>query len=186
MKTGRIFVISAPSGSGKTTIAEKILSKVRGLAESVSFTTRPSRRGEKDRKDYFYLSRSAFEKQIKKGNLLEWEENFGYLYGTPKRFVTERIKSGKDVLLSIDVKGAMRVKKQFPASTLIFIKPPSLAELSKRLILRKRDREDEIAKRLKLAKKELAYAKRYNYVVVNRKLNEAVKRVISIIKKERE
>ena len=185
MKKGRIFVISAPSGSGKTTIAKKVLRKVKGLTESVSFTTRLSRRGEKDKKDYFYLSKSALEKEIKKGNLLEWEENFGYLYGTPKRFVLERVKRGKDVLLSIDVKGAMQVKKQFPASILIFIKPPSLAELSKRLTLRKRDVEDEIAKRLKLAKKELAYTKRYNYVVINKKLDEAVKRVVLIIKKER-
>lgn len=182
---GRVFVISAPSGSGKTTIEKKVLRRIKSLSPSVSFTTRKPRRGEKNRKDYYYLSEGAFRKEIRKGNLLEWEDNFGYLYGTPKHFVLKKIKEGKDVLLSIDVKGALNVKKQFPRSVLIFIKPPSQAELARRLESRNTDARPEIKRRLKLAKTELSFAAKYNHVVVNKQLEKAVDKVASIIKKER-
>ena len=185
VKKGRIFVVSAPSGSGKTTICKKVLKKTRSLVLSISMTTRRPRPGERNRKDYYYVSRESFKKQIKKDNLLEWAENFGYFYGTPKRFVLAKIKEDKDVLLSIDVKGAMQIKRKFPKSVLIFIKPPSLKELSRRLKTRNTDRGAEIARRLKIAKKELKALPRYNYVIVNKKLGDAVKKVISVIKKER-
>src|SRR3989338_660296 len=109
-KHGRIFVISAPSGGGKTTICKEILKKIRGLVPSVSVTTRKPRPGERDKKDYYYVSEKKFKEKIKKGKLLEWEKNFGYFYGTPKKFVLESMKKGKNVLLSIDVKGAMQIK----------------------------------------------------------------------------
>ena len=185
MKKGRIFVISAPSGSGKTTICKKVLESVKNLAPSVSVTTRRPRSGEKNKKDYHYVSKSSFRKKAKKGELLEWEENFGHLYGTPKQFVLGKIKKGKSLLLSIDVKGAMRVKSKFPESVLIFIKPPSLKELSRRLNARNTDRAMEIAERLKIARRELKVAPKYNYVVRNDKLEKAIRRVISIIKKEK-
>jgi guanylate kinase len=185
MRKGRIFVISAPSGSGKTTIQKKVLRKIKDLTPSVSLTTRKPRKGERDKKDYQYLPREAFKKEIKKGKLLEWEENFGYLYGTPKEFVLEKIREGKDVLLSIDVRGAENIKKKFPESVLIFIKPPSMSELSRRLKERNTDRAAEVIRRLKLAKTELGYAAGYDYVVVNRELESAVNKVTSIIKKER-
>lgn len=184
-KKGRVFVISAPSGCGKTTIQKMVLKKTKNLFPSVSLTTRSPRRGEKNKKDYHYLPRDAFEKEIEKGNLLEWEENFGHLYGTPRRFVLEKIKKGKDVLLSIDVKGAMSIKKKFPESVLIFIKPPSTTELSRRLKGRNTDKSAEIEDRLKIAKNELACAPRYDYVVINKELRKAVDKVTSIIEKER-
>lgn len=184
-KLGRVFVLSAPSGSGKTTIWEKASKKIKGISSSVSMTTRRPRKNEKNKKDYYYVSRDHFKKEIKKGNLLEWEENFGHFYGTPKKFVLEKIKRGKDILLSIDVKGAMQVRKKFPKSVLIFVKPPSMKELSKRLKGRATDCGDEIKTRLKIAKKELKYAPKYNYVVINDKLGKATKEVVSIIKKER-
>ena len=185
MKKGRIFVVSAPSGSGKTTICKKVLRRTKNLTPSISFTTRKPRRGEKNKKDYRYLSEKAFKKEIKKGNLLEWEKNFGYLYGTPKDRALQKLKNGKDLLLSIDVKGAKVVKKKFPESVLIFIKPPSIKELARRLKSRNTDRDAEIARRLKLAKKELKSASRYDHEVLNKNLETAVKKVVSIIKKER-
>jgi len=185
MRKGRLFVISAPSGSGKTTICKKVLKKVKGLVPSVSFTTRAPRKGEKDKKDYYYLSEADFKKEIKNRNLLEWEKNFGYLYGTSKRFVLDKMKSGADVLLSIDVKGAMRVRKKIPRTVLIFVKPPSMKELSRRLKGRNSDTDAEIAARLGLAKDELNYAPKYDYEVVNKKLEKAVRKIAVIIEKER-
>lgn len=184
MIKGRIFVVSAPSGCGKTTICKRVLKKVKTLSPSVSVTTRPRRPGEKSGKDYHYVSRESFKKEIEKGGLLEWERNFGHLYGTPKRSVLGKIKKGKNLLLSIDVRGAMNVRKKFPASTLIFIKPPSIAELSRRLKSRNTDKSSEIGKRLKIAKRELKFAPKYDYLVVNNKLEGAVSEVVSIIKKE--
>ena len=184
MKKGRIFVLSAPSGCGKTTVCESVLKKIRNLESSVSMTTRSPRRGEKSRKDYHYVSKLFFKKQIKKGNLLEWEDNFGELYGTPKRFVLGSIKKGKNVLLSIDVKGAFKVKKALPETVLIFLKPPSIKELSRRLKGRNTDESESIKKRLKIAKKELKFAHKYDFVVVNKKFEKAVKEIILIIKKE--
>ena len=183
MKKGRIFVLSAPSGCGKTTVCESVLKKIKNLESSVSMTTRFPRRGEKSKKDYHYVSKDFFKKQIKKGNLLEWENNFGKLYGTPKRFVLNKIKKGKNVLLSIDVKGAVKVKKAFPETVLIFLKPPSLKELSRRLKGRNTDESESIKRRLKIAKKEIKFTPKYNFVVVNKKFEKAVKEIISIIKK---
>ncbi|MGB2705955.1 MAG: guanylate kinase [Candidatus Omnitrophota bacterium] len=184
MRKGRIFVVSAPSGCGKTTICKRVLKRVKNLAPSVSATTRRSRRGEKNKKDYYFISRERFKKEIKKGNFLEWEENFGHLYGTPKRPVLKKTREGKNLLLSIDVKGAMQVKKKFPDAIFIFIKPPSLKELSCRLKNRHTDRDAEIKTRLKIAKKELEDASKYNYIAVNDKLENAVNKVVSIINRE--
>jgi len=186
MKTrGRLYVISAPSGCGKTTICKKVLKKVKNLIPSVSATTRSCRPGEQNKKDYLYISKWAFKNKIRKKSFLEWERNFDHYYGTPKHFALKAIKSGKDVLLSIDVKGAMHVRKNYPESILIFIKPPSIKELMRRLKSRKTDTKEEIKKRLKVAKKELAYAKKYNYTVLNRDLKKAVRDVVSIIKEKK-
>ena len=184
MKKGRIFILSAPSGCGKTTVCESVLKKLKTLENAVSMTTRPPRRGEKNKKDYHYVSKPFFKKEIKKGNLLEWENNFGELYGTPKSFVLKTLEKGKNVLLSIDVKGAINVRKKFSDSTLIFLKPPSFKELARRLKNRNTDGIDRIERRLKIAKKELKVASEYDYIVVNDRLKKAVKKVISIIKKE--
>ena len=184
-KKGRLFIISAPSGCGKTTIVKKLLRQVKNLTPSISITTRAKRAGEKKQKDYHYISRRSFKGKVKNRYFLEWEENFGEFYGTPKKFADDTIGCGKDVLLTIDVKGAGVVKKKVPSAVRIFLKPPSMKELSNRLKNRKTEQEAEVAKRLTVAKKELEAAKKYDYVVTNKKLDTAVKRIVSIIKKER-
>ena len=184
MTKGRIFVVSAPSGCGKTTICKKVLKRVKNLVPSVSATTRAPRRGEKNKKDYHFISRERFRKEAKKGNFLEWEENFGCLYGTPKRAALKKIKEGKSLLLSIDVKGATHLRKKFPNGIFIFIKPPSIKELSRRLEDRQTDGGGEIKTRLRIAKNELKLAPKYDYIVVNDKLVKATSRVVSIINRE--
>ncbi|OGW75946.1 MAG: guanylate kinase [Omnitrophica bacterium RBG_13_46_9] len=183
-RKGQIFVISAPSGSGKTTICKRVLRRIKSLTPSISVTTRHPRPGEKNKKDYHYISVESFKKKIEEESFFEWTENFGYFYGTPKGFILENIRKGKNLLLSIDMKGAAHIKRKFPDSVLIFIKPPSLKELSHRLRRRASDGKAEIVKRLRKAKKELSYASRYDYVVINNRLDDAVDEVVSIIRKE--
>lgn len=185
MKKGQIFVISAPSGCGKTTVSKAVVKKVKNLFFSVSATTRRPRPGEKNRKDYFYMSEGAFKEGIRKNRFLEWEKKFEYFYGTPRKFALKIIKEGKDLLLSIGVKGAMNVKKNFPESINIFLKPPSIKELTSRLKTRNTDDEAEITKRIEGARSELSYARKYDYVIVNSDLDKTIKRVIAIIHKER-
>ncbi len=184
VKKGRIFVVSAPSGCGKTTICNRILKRVKNFAPSVSATTRARRPGEKNKKDYHFISRDRFKKAIKKGDFLEWEKNYGYLYGTPKKAALKKIKEGKNLLLNIDVKGAMRLRKKFPDGVFIFLKPPSTKELLRRLRNRRTDGDREIKIRLGIAKKELQLAPEYDHVIVNDKLDKAIKKVVSIINRE--
>lgn len=180
-------MISAPSGCGKTTLCKKLLGDKLSLSHSVSVTTRLPRRGERSGKDYFFVNPEKFIGMIDRGELLEYEENFGALYGTPKKFVDEILKKGKNVLLSIDVKGAMNVRQLYPDdSTLIFIMPPSIDALKKRLEERKADTALSIANRLKLAKKEIAYKDKYDYIVVNDRLETAYKKLKDIIISEGE
>jgi guanylate kinase len=185
MKKGRIFIVSAPSGSGKTTIEERILKKFKWLKKSISVTTRPPRRGEKKHKNYIYCSKEKFKKDIKGKKFLEWESNFGNFYGTPKEFILNNVNQGKSVLLSIDVRGALNVKKIFSETVLIFIKPPSIKELEKRLKGRNTDKDYEIKKRLNAAKREMKSIKKYDYVVINKNLSKAVNEVAKIINTER-
>ncbi len=183
--SGKLFVISAPSGSGKTTLCKKLLHSGLGLANSISMTTRPPRPGERDGRDYHFVSEKYFRSAIKRGGFLEYEENFGHLYGTPKKFIDSRIKGEKSVLLSIDVKGAMKVSRAYPKKTvLIFIMPPSLGTLKKRLRSRKSDAQKAISVRLKLARKEISYKKRYDYTIVNDRLAVAYKRLKTIVASE--
>lgn len=181
----KLFIVSAPSGSGKTTLCRKLLGSGLGLADSVSMTTRPPRPGEKNGEDYIFVTDAHFRREIKRGGFLEYEENFGHLYGTPKDFIIKNIRKSTSVLLSIDVKGAMKVKRAYPAACkLIFILPPSVKELKKRLHLRKSDSAEVIAKRLSIAKKEMSYKKRYDYRIVNDHIPQAYKKLKDIIKKE--
>jgi len=184
-QTGKLFVISAPSGSGKTTLRNKLLGDNLGLVSSVSVTTRPARPQEAEGADYRFVSRKEFRKMIEAGEFLEYEENFGELYGTPRRFIEETLGKGRSVLLSIDVKGAMKVKKQYPEeSVLIFILPPSVNALKQRLFSRRSEDKGAIAKRVALAKKELGYKKRYDYRIVNDRLADAYRRLKNIILSE--
>jgi len=182
---GRFFVISAPSGSGKTTLANKLIKADRRLVQSVSMTTRPPRKGEKEGRDYCFIEAKKFKQLIKQKNFLEWAKNFGNFYGTPRRFVERAVRGGKDVILSIDVQGAMQVKKTCPTAVFIFIVPPSFDELKKRLHKRNTEHVTTINERLKVAKKELAYVKKYDYVVINDSIGKALRRLKTIITAER-
>ena len=183
----KVFVVSAPSGTGKTTLCNRLLEDGLGLADSVSMTTRRPRPGEREGADYRFVTRSRFEKMMRDGGFLEHEENFGNLYGTPRKFVEDNLKKGRSVLLSIDVKGAMKVRRAFrQRSVLIFLLPPSITELKKRLSARRSDSAEAMERRLALARQELSCKDRYDYRIVNDRLNAAYKRLKKIIEHELE
>ncbi len=184
-KKGKLFIISAPSGSGKTTLCKRLLALKPGLKESISMTTRPRRPGEADGRDYHFVSTAVFKKLIARGRFLEWTRTYGWYYGTPKDFVSGILKNGGDILLSIDVKGAMNVRRMHPESVLIFVLPPSIKELKARLIKRNSDVKKEIKKRLKIVKRELSYAGKYDYRVVNDNIGKALGKLRAIVIAER-
>lgn len=178
----KLFVVSAPSGSGKTTLCNKLLGEGLGLERCVSVTTRPPRPREINGADYIFVSDSRFRRMIAGRQFLEYENNFGHLYGTPKRIIRDNLKKGRPVLLSIDVKGAAKVKKTYPKnSVLIFILPPSVTALKRRLRLRMSDDPRTISRRLKLAEKEMACKDGYDYCIVNDRLDRAYKKLKKII-----
>lgn len=179
---GRLFIISAPSGCGKTTLCQRILEDKLGLIGSVSITTRPPRPDERDGADYHFVSEKRFREMIRAGRFLEYEENFGYLYGTPAKFVSDNVKKGKSVLLSIDVKGAMKVRKAYEReSVLIFILPPSLSALKRRLVRRSSDDPYSIAMRLRNARREISASDRYSHRIVNDRLDRAYRQLKKIV-----
>jgi len=184
-KIGRIFVISAPSGSGKTTLCDKLLKEVKGISRSISMTTRKPRKGERSGKDYYFVTEKQFKDLIRKKNFLEWARNFGHFYGTPRAIVEKTINKSKDIILSIDVQGAMQIKKTTPGAVFIFISPPSFEELKKRLRKRNTDHKHSISKRLRTAKKELNYISKYDYIVINDSINKAIGKLKAIIMAER-
>ncbi|ARN57441.1 guanylate kinase [Sedimentisphaera salicampi] len=177
---GKLFVVSGPSGVGKGTIVRR-LDKTDAVL-SVSATTRQPGKGEKDGIDYWFISRSEFEERIEKGMFLEYAEVFGNLYGTPTDKTQEAVESGKNVILEIDVQGGLQVKKKWPEAGMIFIMPPDMLELEKRIRNRARDSEETIRKRLEEAEKEIEIGKKnYQHFVVNNVLDEAVSEVQEII-----
>jgi len=178
---GLLIVISAPSGTGKTTLCHMLLKEFPKMEFSVSYTTRKPRPNEKDGVDYHFVTKEQFLKMVEEGDFLEWAEVYGNLYGTSKSQVLKALEEGKDVLLDIDPQGALQVKKNFPEAVLIFVLPPSLKELEKRLRKRGTDDEATIEKRLKVARKELQTALKYDYLVVNDELNLAFNALKSII-----
>jgi guanylate kinase len=181
-----VIVLSAPSGSGKTTIVSRLMKSLEGITRSVSYTTRVPREGEKDGEDYIFVSDEEFNKMKENGEFLEWEENFGNSYGTSRRQIEELLASGLDVIMSIDVKGARTAKKEFPESISVFVMPPSIQELETRLRRRKTDEETQVAIRLRESKKEVAASDEYDFLVVNNKLEDAVEEVKQVIEKERD
>jgi len=181
MKKGHIFVISGPSGSGKTTLTRLLSRSCKGLIRSVSVTTRKPRKNEVNKKDYIFTSKDAFLKKIKSEELVEWAKVFGHFYGTPLKFLEKTTTEGKDVVLSIDVQGAFQLKKKRPDSVFIFILPPDIKTLQQRLSLRNTDNKKEIAKRLKIARKELCYVNKYNYQIVNDNVKVTLAKLKAII-----
>jgi len=180
-KQALFVVISSPSGTGKTTIAKRLLSRHPEFIKSASFTTRAKRKGDQKGKDYYFLNQEAFKRKIKKGELVEWAQVYGSFYGTPKRFVNKALKEKKVLLLVLDVKGGMQIKRKYQQSVLVFVLPPSLTELKSRLKKRGAEIGEQLNQRLKAVLKEVKFLSNYDYVVVNRNLNETVNLIESII-----
>ena len=178
---GKLFVFSGPSGAGKGTICKKLLEENKELALSVSMTTRAPREGEVEGVSYFFTDKEAFKERIEAGELLEYAEVYGNYYGTPKGPVVEKLEKGIDVILEIDMQGALKVKENYPDGVFVFILPPSMSELRKRLTGRGTETEEAIELRLGETLKELSYIEKYDYCVVNGELDEAVARVKSIV-----
>jgi len=185
MRKGILFVVSGPSGVGKTSMIKSILSSIRDAVFSVSCTTRPKRPGEVDGKDYFFVSEEEFKKMIEKDEFLEWARVHGYLYGTPKKFVEDNVSKGKDVILDIDVQGALSVKKKVKEAVYIFIAPPSMEDLRERLEKRKTEDREVIERRLEDARWELQLIEEFDYLIINRDLMEAINDLKSIMRSEK-
>lgn len=184
--TGKLFVLSGPSGTGKGTICGRLredLAEER-LELSVSMTTREPREGEIDGESYFFTSREDFLRTVEEGGLLEYAETYGNFYGTPRKYVLEQLESGADVLLEIEMQGALQVKTAYPEAVMIFILPPSLEELRRRITERGKDAPEVIDLRMAQVEKELSYIRFYDYYVINDDLDEAVKRTEEIIHAE--
>lgn len=174
MDHARLTVITGPSGVGKGTLVRLLLARHPTLWLSVSATTRAPRSGEQEGVSYFFLSRAAFEDQLQAGGFLEWAEFAGHLYGTPRAPVAQRLAAGQAVLLEIELEGARQVRQSFPAGFQVFIKPPSFAELERRIRGRGSDSEEAIARRLARAQVELAAAAEFDAVLVNGELAQAL------------
>lgn len=184
MPRGILFVVSAPAGCGKDTILEKAFAKEINLCYSVSATTRAMRAGETEGISYYFKTREEFEKMIADGELLEHTEYCGNYYGTPKQTVQDALELGQNVVLKIEIEGAENVKRLIPEAVLIFILPPSMQELNRRLHKRGTEDEETIAQRLKQAEKEISFAENYDYVIVNGDLDKAVQDLVSIVDAE--
>lgn len=182
-KKGVIIAVSSPSGGGKTTIVKKILERYPEIVFSISATTRPKRENEVEKLEYFFISEEEFKKKISKGEFVEWEKFYDYYYGTFKKYIEDNINEGKPVLLEIDVKGALTIKKIYPGSHLIYIMPPSYEELVKRLKNRKTETEEDLNKRIKRAKMELSQKDKFDYIIVNENLNKAISEALILINK---
>ena len=182
---GVLLVLSGPSGAGKGTICHKLREKRNDLSYSVSATTRAPRKGEVDGKDYFFITIDRFKEMIANDEMLEYAEIYGNYYGTPKPYVMDILGHGKDVVLEIDPQGALQIKKRFPDAVFVFIVPPSLDELTKRIYNRGTDSEEVIKRRLSAATSELEYASKYDYIIVNDEVEKATNKVSNIIDAER-
>ena len=186
MQSGNLFIISAPSGTGKTTILKKIVAAMDNVAFSVSHTTRAPRPEEQDGIDYFFIDKDNFARMQQQGLFLEWAEVHGNLYGTSSYAIQEATEQGRDLLLDIDVQGARQVKKKLGhTGVFVFIAPPSLEELARRLVGRSTESEDVITTRLNNAREEMKSLNQYDYVIVNDTVTEAVEVLKSIIIAER-
>lgn len=183
MQKGKFIVISGPSGVGKGTVLKEVINEDNGWY-SISFTTRSPRDGEKDGINYFFVTKGDFKKKIEAGEFLEYNYYNNNYYGTSKKLVVDKINNGIDVFLEIDVNGAHNIKKMFPDAILIYIAPPSIDELRKRLIDRGTESMEKINQRLEIAERELKEVDFYDYVVVNDNLEKAIDEVYSIIQKE--
>ena len=185
-RRGLLIVISGPSGVGKDTLIQRLLKRDGNLSKSVSFTTRPPRPGEVAGVDYVFTTRPEFELARREGKLLESAEYDGHLYATSANMVEEFRSAGRDTILKIDVQGAEQVRKLVPDALFIFIAPPSMDELGQRLKKRKTESESDLAARREIAKTEMSYSPRYDYIVINDDVDRAADEVLRIIRGARE
>ena len=182
---GLLIVISGPSGAGKGTICKRFMEKNKEVVLSVSATTRLPRQGEVDGVNYHFMTKEQFKDKIKSDDFLEYAEVYDNFYGTPKSNVNELLESGKDVILEIDIQGALKVKENAEDGIFIFILPPSMEELKQRIIKRGSETEESLMKRFKSAYKEINFVSKYNYAVVNDEVETAVEKLESIITAEK-
>nr|WP_031516160.1 guanylate kinase [Desulfofalx alkaliphila] len=184
-REGLLLVLSGPSGAGKGTICQQLIKKESSISLSVSVTTRSPRLGEEHGKNYFFINEEQFKQMIEGDQLLEWAQVYGNFYGTPRDWVEKKLQAGEDVLLEIDIQGALQIKEKFPQCILVFVIPPSINELQARLIKRGTDCNDVIKKRLQCVEGELQKVPQYDYIVVNDCLDTAIDQVRSIIVAEK-
>ena len=185
MKKGLLIVISGASGTGKGTVCKELLAREQGLAYSVSATSRAPRAGEQDGREYYFRTRAEFEKMIAAGEFLEYADVYGNYYGTPLAPIEERRVAGEDILLEIDTQGALNVMERCPDGTFIFLLPPSLEELQRRITGRGTETEESLARRLAAARDEILLGKRYRYAVLNDTVEAATDRIQTILAAER-
>ena len=184
-RRGILFIISAPSGTGKTTLCKQLTTNLPGLWHSISYTTRKPRSGEEHGRDYYFIEEQTFQEMVARNDFVEWARVYGHLYGTPWKSLNEKIDQGIDVLLEIDVQGAMQVKKRFEDSVSIFILPPSMTVLRARLQTRASDTPEEIQRRLHKVKEEVWSYREYAYIVRNEDLDRSLRDLESIFRSER-
>lgn len=177
---GIFIVISAPSGAGKTSICREFLKEYPRIRYSVSFTTRSARPGERDGKDYFFVSEEKFKEMVKDGEFAEWTEKFGYFYGTGIKTMRDFLELGNDLVLDIDTEGARNLKKTFPDGIYVFIVPPSLEELAKRLLRRGSESKADLERRLEKARDEINEVFWYNYIIINDDIHKAIEQMKAI------
>ncbi|MDY0132839.1 MAG: guanylate kinase [Desulforegulaceae bacterium] len=184
MERGKIFVISAPSGAGKSSLCNYLLKEIKDLCFSVSYTTREPRKGEIDGKDYLFTDKKTFESWIKEDKFAEYALVYGNYYGTSKDYLYKSIQAGKNILLEIDIQGAKAIKKKFNPAVLIFINPPSIEELGKRLEKRGTDSKEIIKKRLVAAETEIKASEIFDHIIVNDDFKKASNELKNLIEKE--
>ena len=181
----KLFILSAPSGTGKTSLAKALLRVNDNLRLSISYTSRPMRPGEVEGYDYCFVKRKVFEQMLENGEFIESAEVYGNLYGTSQKWINETIDSGKDVLLEIDSQGAQQVRKIFSNIVSIFVLPPSLEVLESRLRDRNQDSKEVIAKRMDAAKEEISHVSEYDYVIINDNIDTALRDLVCVVRSER-
>ncbi|MED4604212.1 guanylate kinase [Paenibacillus validus] len=181
---GILIVLSGPSGVGKGTVCKALRACAPDIVYSVSATTRSPREGEVDGVNYFFKSREHFQQLIEQDQMLEWAEYVGNFYGTPRKFVEDTLNSGKDIILEIEVQGALKVKQKFPNGVFIFLLPPSLTELESRIVGRGTESEESIRNRMSVALEEIAMMEQYDYAIVNDQVDLACHRIRSILTAE--
>jgi guanylate kinase len=182
---GLLLVVSGPSGAGKSTVCKRLVREMPGVALSVSVTTRPPRSFEQEGINYFFRTHEQFEEMLKNDELLEHAYVYGNYYGTPTKYVFDHMQEGRDVLLEIEMQGALQVKKRFPDGVFIFIVPPSMKDLTERIRARGSESPDDLMKRFRSAYEELGYLDEYHYLVINEDVDLAVQRIKAIINAEK-